>query len=78
MDAPITYIKEGNKIIAKEAPIVEHQCWWCRNPFMYEIRKPGVYVEELISYQCLNCQAKQDYYGLIRVTGKEEKKEKQA
>lgn len=74
MDNPKVYVREGNTIVEKEAPIIEHKCWWCKNPFMYELRKPGIYIEEIVWYCCPNCLAMEDRLGLNFMAGEEERR----
>lgn len=73
-DVPIIHIREDGKIVEKKAPVVEHQCWYCGYAFMYEIRKPSVFVEEIIWYQCPSCGAREDMYGLNFQVGKGKRK----
>ena len=52
IEKPIIYVKENNKIIAREPAVVEKECWWCKNPFMYEVCRAPHYTEEIVYYQC--------------------------
>jgi len=76
MTVPIIYVREGNSIVEREAPVIEHECWWCNNPFMYEVSKATYFGEEVIGYECPSCQAKEDKWGLNFMQGVGERKAK--
>ena len=61
-EPPVVYVMEGNAIVEKVAPIVEHECWWCKNPYMYEVTTPSMWVGEVVWYECPSCGAKVDQY----------------
>ena len=76
MDKPPTYfVKEGDDIVEKEAPIIEKKCWWCHNPFMYRIPRQGVFLPDLVYYQCVSCKAKEDMNGINFRSGIGERKD---
>ena len=77
MKAPVIYIKEGDKIVERVAPIVDTaKCWWCLNPFMYEVTKYSIYGDSEITYfQCVSCGARQDMWGKLFQAGIGERKE---
>jgi hypothetical protein len=69
-EAPKVYVKEGNAIVERGAPIVERRCWWCKNPFMYEVRQPGLRSgSEIVWYQCCSCGAKVNNYETLFQSG---------
>ena len=76
-ETPKTYVRqEDGSIIEKEPPVIEHKCWWCSNPFMWEIHKPGVYIlDELVYYHCCSCGAYSDQYDKTFRAGKGPRKE---
>jgi len=76
MEAPKVYVKEGNKIIEKEAPVVEKECWWCGNPFMWDVHQVGVYVDEVVWFQCCSCGAKVDQWEKVFQVGVGERRNK--
>ena len=75
IEVPKIYVKEGDDIVEKEAPLVERECWWCKNPFMWEVARPMVwYDKEMTYYQCCSCGAKQDMWDKLFQVGIGERK----